>query len=261
MTVGASSEEEMPLPGAHSDPQVDKGVQDVHEQPCGGDPAGGGTADQGLASSEDDWVEEHCLPDEVVLAMANAWPLTSFVDEYMWERIGDSRYFSEIYFAHGKRSVEIAEGAKFTTYTCTCGCLKGSKPSYSISSKQNAQAIFDHIFRQRHVLNCCVKGVALNLEELEDYMAAAKLVNPRCGRWQKDGNKESRSSKSKKRSRSRVPKAEQTGPDPTSVALFANPTGIASHCLNYCGPAGTNSSQQLQGQLKKQANRHASRTH
>jgi hypothetical protein len=141
--------------------------------------------------------------------LASASPRTKDVDDYMLRRLGPTRYFFDIYLAHGKRSIEVAEGDKLTCYSCTCGCVhpQGAK-QWPIPHKQKQQAIYDHIFRKKHVVNCRVSGTETP-EGLEHYMDCLLSLNPRAGRWTTDGNRETRSKNDSRKKGSRGKNAQQ----------------------------------------------------
>jgi hypothetical protein len=202
------------------------------------------------------------MTPDVQELLDSATPLTKVVDNYMLERIGHTRLFFEIYFAHGKRTIQVADGPKLSAYKCTCGCVHPQGNEwYPIAPKQNSQSIYDHLCTRKHVGNCQPDGVE-SVIGLNDYVAHIKKVVPRSDRWDRDKNKESRSKSCKPRrisgSRKKTKLAQD---DPTVVALFADEHSIASHCLNSLSPLGPVMSQGQQAQLTQQLQQKPTRTH
>jgi hypothetical protein len=210
-------------------------------------------------------LDEDALDDlmtsEIETMLLDATPQTKIVDRDVKERIGNTRLFCEIYFAHGKRTIQVSDGPKLTAYKCLCGCVhpKGEE-WYTIKSKQSSQAIYDHLCSQKHVGNCQV-DLSDSRATLKGYMAYMRKLVPRLGRWGRDGNKESRSKvRAYPRSTGRkVPKLAAN--DPTVVALFQDKSSIVTHCLNSLGPLGQVMSQGQQAELTSQLEAKKTRTH
>jgi hypothetical protein len=181
----------------------------------------------------------------------------------MLERIGHTRLFFDLYFAHGKRCIEVAEGPRLNLYKCLCGCVpRKDKVWYEIAKKQNSQAIYDHLFSQKHIANC--KPDCGDSEQgLQNYIDRTRKMAPRTDRWHRDGNRESRSKNKRPRNTGRRPTKMSQPPekDPTVIALFQNSSSIAQHCLNSSSPLGPVMSQGIQAQLTQQVMQRPTRTH
>jgi hypothetical protein len=204
---------------------------------------------------------ELLMTPEIKELMANASPLTKVVDKYIHDRIGHTRLFFDIYFAHGRRTIHVADGPKLSAYKCTCGCVHPHGLEWwPIPVKQKSQAIYDHLFTKNHITHCKPDDVDPG-PALQAYIQYTKTIAPRSNRWATDGNRNKRD-KSRHCPRSRSKKASKIPEDdPAVVNLFQDPDSIASHLLNSLGPLGREMSQGPQAQLTQQLEPKKTRTH
>jgi hypothetical protein len=206
----------------------------------------------------------YLMTPEIRELMQNATPLTKAVDVYMFDRLGKTKFFFEIYFSHNARTIQVNDGDKLSSFKCNAGCVHPQRADvYPIPNKQQSQAIFDHIFRRKHVISCSPQGASTK-HGLDAYVETMIAANPRSDRWEADGNKNKRNkARTTPRSKSKKPKpdAEDNEEDPTATALFGNETSIAAHTLNFCGVPGSGRSQATKAQITKQAQKKPTRSH
>lgn len=272
-TPAASAESNKPSGSEHGPPSglesaaTDLGLRRSPRRPAAGCPTtdgspGGDDSDDDLEQLDDN-SRDLLMTPHVCALLDGASPLTKAVDNYMLQRIGHTQLFFDIYLAHGIRSIEVADGPRLTAYKCLCGCIpRKDQVWYPISPKQNSQAVYDHVFSQKHIANC--KPDCCNTEDdLRKYIARTRKIAPRTDRWGRDGNKESRSRNTKPRNTARKAAKQSQPPekDSTVIALFQNTESIANYCLNSQGPPGLVNSQGLQAGLTQQVMKRSTRTH
>ena len=186
-------------------------------------------------------------------ALEQAGLRTQFVDTYFIENFGAHPLFSEVYFAHGQRSIEVVEGDQLTAFKCLVGCVHPQgRLTWPIPQQQKCQAISDHIFTRTHCSNCKPPMVTTPVE-MTAYWQEVKEANPRTARW---ANGMKNSSRSKKRlaiaSASKKRKKTSKAKDDS---IYLIPGSIAAHALNGLGQPGAGKTQEMQDAMRQQGGR------